>query len=80
MHVSVTPKISRKGTQRDAGDWQPRANFKKLFNNGELSLQQQDKINELCEKFYVKKEYVLTSIEQHTNLLEQRKFERKGEY
>ena len=31
MHVSVTPKMSAKGTPRDADDWQPRANFKKLF-------------------------------------------------
>ena len=77
MHVSVTPKLTGKGTPRDADDWQPRANLKKLYNNGQISLQQQDRITEFCEKFYVKKKHVLTSIEHHTNLLEAKKIRDK---
>ena len=66
MHVAVTP--SERGLPRPVDDWQPRANITKLFNNGKISLHQQDEITKFPETFYVKREYVVTCIEHLTNL------------
>ena len=67
------PKRPFSGTPKDADDWQPRANLKKLFNNGPISLQWKEKITEFGEKFHAKKEGVLTSLEHYSNLLEAKK-------
>ena len=67
------PKRPFSGTPKDADDWQPRANLKKLFNNGPISLQWKEKITEFDEKFHAKKEGVLTSLEHYSNLLEAKK-------
>ena len=68
MHVAATPTETAGGEPRSADDWQPRANIKKLFHAGKISLQQQDEITKFSETFYVKREYVVACVEHLTNL------------
>ena len=68
MHVAVTPSETESGLPRPVDDWQPRANITKLFNNGKVSLNNQDEITKFSVTFYVKREYVVTCIEHLTNL------------
>ena len=68
MPVMVTPLCTESGSTRPVDDWQPRANIKKKFHNGEISLENQEEITKLSETFYVKREYVVASIEHLTNL------------
>jgi hypothetical protein len=46
---------------------EPRANTTQLFNDGKISLQQ-DEITKFFQTFYVKKEYVVACIEHLTKL------------
>ena len=50
MDVFATPK-DKAGIKRKADDWQPRANIKKLYNDYELSLNDEDKITAFANKF-----------------------------
>ena len=68
MPVMVTPLCTESGSTRPVDDCQPRANIKKQFHNGEISLENQEEITKLSETFYVKREYVVASIEHLTNL------------
>ena len=68
MNVAATPSETAGGEPRSVDDWQPRANIKKLFNAGKISLQQQDEITKFSETFYVKREYVVGCVEHLTNL------------
>ncbi len=65
---TFTPLCTEHGSTRPVDDWQPRANIKKQFHNGEISLENQEEITKLSETFYVKREYVVASIEHLTNL------------
>ncbi|CAB4031021.1 Transient receptor potential cation channel subfamily A member 1 [Paramuricea clavata] len=51
MDVSVTPTHTEGGEEREADDWQPRANITKMFNTESISLDQQDLITEFSDKF-----------------------------
>ena len=68
MHVAVKPSECEDGVPRPVDDWEPRANITKLFTNRNISLQKQDEITTLSNKFYVKRDYVVTCIEHLTNL------------
>ena len=68
MSVSETPTHTESGEERPVDDWQPRANITKLFNMGSISLEHEETITEFAERFYVKKEYVVTYIQHLTNL------------
>ena len=68
MDVANTPKQNDKGEERSVDDWQPRANITKLFESGDLNLEDETKIAEFGERFCVKMEYVRDSIQHLTNL------------
>ena len=68
MHVADTPSCTETGEPRPADDWQPRANITKLFQDGKISLQQQDEITTFSETFYVERKYVVACLEHLTNL------------
>jgi hypothetical protein len=68
MDVSVTPTHTEGGEEREADDWQPRANITKMFNTESIFLDQEDLITEFSDKFYVKREYVVNYIQHLTNL------------
>ena len=59
MHVAVTPSETESGLPRPVDDWQPRANITKLFNNGKISLHQQDEITKFSLKHSTSKESML---------------------
>lgn len=50
-----------------------------MFQDGEISLQQQDEITTFSETFYVKREYVVASIEHLTNLQSTKQIRARGE-
>ena len=68
VHVTVTPSCTNSGSARPVDDWQPTAHIKRQFYDGAITLQNHDEITKLSEKLYVKREYVVASIEHLTNL------------
>ena len=68
MDVNVTPTHTESGEEREPDDWQPRANITKLFNEGSISLDQQESVTEFSEKFYVKREFVANYFQHLTDL------------
>ena len=78
LPVADTPLCTENDTPRPVDDWQPRANITKLFQDGEISLQQQDEITTFSETFYVKREYVVASIEHLTNLQSTKQIRSRG--
>ena len=79
MHVADTPSCTEAGEPRPADDWQPRANITKLFQDGKISLQQQDEITTFSETFYVERKYVVACLEHLTIWNPQNKFEQDHE-
>ncbi|CAB4011421.1 Transient receptor potential cation channel subfamily A member 1 [Paramuricea clavata] len=78
LPVADTPLCTENDTPRPVDDWQPRANITKLFQDGEISLQQQDEITTFSETFYVIREYVVASIEHLTNLQSTKQIRSRG--
>ena len=68
MEVGKTPVQNEAGEERLADDWQPRANITKLFDNGDMSLEDEPKIAEFAAKFCIKVKYVRDCIQHLTNL------------
>ncbi|CAB4010191.1 histone chaperone rtt106-like, partial, partial [Paramuricea clavata] len=66
MDVNVTPTHTESGEEREADDWQPRANI--LFNEDSISLDQQESVTKFSDKYYVKREFVANYVQHLTDL------------
>jgi len=66
--VHTSSNSDEHGKNRIPDDWQPRSNIKKLFEQGELSINSSDAITEFSSKFIVEEKLVKNYIEHLSQL------------
>ena len=74
--------LNEQGKLREPDDWQPRAEIKKCFQNGEMTVANQEKITEFGQKYCVEEALVrkyLEHLQELDTLAEIRSRSRKEE-